>query len=310
MDMFETELPMGGEGHEHHIAARGGSSRSRYEQRRVSLHRSALVTVEDSYVPPTGPYPLGFETRHQLGLTYFGAFSYRVGSRKWIIDANSGLFVSPGWQSSEEHLLPGVGHAAVILTPSPEFLDEILLGVPAGRAASFVEASVPASMRLRLLVQQILRSGEAGSDPLQKDEWTIDAFREATWANSAGERRRSSRVVDRAKEYLHAHFGERLFLDEIATAVGVTPVYLTQEFTRQEAVPLYRYQLRLRLSQALLDLPDCEDITGLALDLGFSSHSHFTASFRGAFGLTPSEYRSKFQRPGFRRPYGSARRAA
>jgi AraC family transcriptional regulator len=57
-------------------------------------------------------------------------------------------------------------------------------------------------------------------------------------------------------------------------------------------VPLYRYQMRLRLNRALVELPHCNDITGLALELGFSSHSHFTAVFGKAFGLTPSDYRS------------------
>jgi AraC-like DNA-binding protein len=33
-------------------------------------------------------------------------------------------------------------------------------------------------------------------------------------------------------------------------------------------------------------------LTRLALDLGYSSHSHFTASFRRAFGLTPSAART------------------
>jgi AraC-like DNA-binding protein len=36
-----------------------------------------------------------------------------------------------------------------------------------------------------------------------------------------------------------------------------------------------------------------EDITGLALDLGFSSHSHFTDVFRREFGSTPSEIRKR-----------------
>jgi AraC-like DNA-binding protein len=85
-------------------------------------------------------------------------------------------------------------------------------------------------------------------------------------------------------------------LSEIAEQVGVSPVYLTQEFTRAEGIPLYRYQRRLRLARALEELPDCDSITGLALDLGFCSHSHFTSAFRSSFGLTPSEYRASSRR--------------
>ena len=84
---------------------------------------------------------------------------------------------------------------------------------------------------------------------------------------------------------------ERIPLERIAKAVGVSPVYLTQEFTRSEGVPLYQYQLYLRLVRSLQQLRDCDDITQLALELGFYSHSHFGATFGRAFGLAPPEFR-------------------
>jgi AraC-like DNA-binding protein len=38
-------------------------------------------------------------------------------------------------------------------------------------------------------------------------------------------------------------------------------------------------------------LPQYDDLTTLSLDLGFSSHSHFSAAFREAYGRSPSEFR-------------------
>jgi AraC-like DNA-binding protein len=47
------------------------------------------------------------------------------------------------------------------------------------------------------------------------------------------------------------------------------------------------------LRRALDRIADgCTDLTGLALDLGFSSHSHFTATFRKHLGITPEAVRS------------------
>jgi AraC-like DNA-binding protein len=46
----------------------------------------------------------------------------------------------------------------------------------------------------------------------------------------------------------------------------------------------------LGLARALAELPHADDLTALALDLGFSSHSHFSAVFRRTFGLTPSRF--------------------
>jgi AraC-like DNA-binding protein len=99
------------------------------------------------------------------------------------------------------------------------------------------------------------------------------------------------RLVDRAKLVLASDLARRWTLAEIAGEVRVSPVYLTQLFQQVEGMPLYRYQLRLRLARALDLLAQYEDLTSLSLDLGFSSHSHFSATFRQTYGRTPSEFR-------------------
>jgi AraC family transcriptional regulator len=270
-------------------ARRAAAQRTLLESFRATVHQSPLVHVEDTGRAGAEPPPVGYENNYQVALTYLGLFAYGTGRRNWLIDANRTLFISPGWEFFEEHPL-GIGHAAVLLTPSRELLDEICGGPGPNKNSAFMEASHPSTMRLHLLTQQILHLGAFGDDPLAKDEWVIRALQEAMRMPTRAFR--TSRAVDRAKQLLNARAGERLHLGAVATEVGVSPVYLTQEFTRCEGIPLYRYQLRLRLTRALCELPHCNDITGLALDLGFSSHAHFTAAFRKAFGLTPSDYRS------------------
>ena len=90
---------------------------------------------------------------------------------------------------------------------------------------------------------------------------------------------------------LTGNLARRWTLAEIAAEVGCSPVYLTQVFRQVEGVPLYRYQLRLRLARALDLLGDYDDLTELGLELGFSSHSHFSAAFRELYGRSPSAFR-------------------
>jgi len=99
------------------------------------------------------------------------------------------------------------------------------------------------------------------------------------------------RLVDRAKLVLASDPARRWTLAEIAAEVPGSPVYLTQVFQQVEGLPLYRYQLRLRLARALELLALYDDLTALSLDLGFSSHSHFSAAFRKLYGRSPSEFR-------------------
>jgi AraC family transcriptional regulator len=255
---------------------------------RRTLHCSTLLTVEDSAVGGASPMPVGYERAHQLVLPYFGLFAYAVGRRKWLVDSNKILFISPGWEYRDEQPVPGLGHATVIVNPARELVEEIC--EPGGGRPAFPVGAVHASPRLQLMTQSLRGRLSVDTDALGNDERVVHVMRLAM--NGAPVRARpSARTVDRAKQFLHAQQCERLSLDQVARAVGVSPVYLTQEFTRSEGIPLYRYQLSLRLSRALVDLPHADDITGLALDLGFSSHSHFTLAFRKAFGLTPSEFR-------------------
>ena len=108
---------------------------------------------------------------------------------------------------------------------------------------------------------------------------------------------RSLALVAKVKELL-ATTGELLSLSQIASTIGASPAYLTDLFHRIEGMPIYRYQTRLRLARALGQLPHADDITQLALDLGFSSHSHFSSTFRSTFGITPSNYRETARRRG------------
>ena len=103
-------------------------------------------------------------------------------------------------------------------------------------------------------------------------------------------------MIGRTKQYLDAHLSERLRLVDVARGVGASPAYLTDVFRRVEGVPLHAYLMQLRLARALVELPHASDLTTLALALGFSSHSHFTAVFRRAFGCTPSRFRESARR--------------
>src|ERR1700694_298967 len=98
------------------------------------------------------------------------------------------------------------------------------------------------------------------------------------------------KLVDRAKLVLASDLGRRWTLAAVAADVGVSPVYLTQVFQQVEGLPLYRYQLQLRLARAL-DLRGAHcDLTGLALGLGFSSYSHFSGAFKRVSLQTPAEF--------------------
>jgi AraC-like DNA-binding protein len=98
------------------------------------------------------------------------------------------------------------------------------------------------------------------------------------------------KLVDRTKLLLSSDIGKAWTLESIGAEIGVSPVYLTQASQKVKQLPLYQYILRLGLAKSLTLLESCDDLTDLGLELGFSSHSHFSAAFRKAYDRSPSEF--------------------
>jgi AraC-like DNA-binding protein len=149
--------------------------------------------------------------------------------------------------------------------------------------------------RTQVLVA-LLRHGlrEGIAEPLEAESLALTLVQRSLGPRTAKEPGASygrKRLVDRVKLALASDLARRWTLTEIAAEVKGSPVYLTQVFQQVEGVPLYRYQLNMRLARALDLLGECDDLTSLGLELGFSSHSHFSASFRRLYGLTPTEFK-------------------
>ena len=176
------------------------------------------------------------------------------------------------------------------------FSDEILDARPFG--VTHLPADARLYMRQRSLVSRI-RSGEL-NDPLEIEESAVELLDAVLGpASNASERRRaeplaSSRardaLADEAAQALALRFAEPLSLVALARALGSSPFHLCRVFRERTGRSLHRYRTELRLRSSLEQIERGSDITSTALALGFSSHSHFTAAFRRAFGITPSRF--------------------
>ena len=149
-------------------------------------------------------------------------------------------------------------------------------------------------------------------DPLAAEERVValldrvlDLAYRAHRSRAAAERCRAALLADAAKQWIAPRVTERLTLSRIAGAIECSVFHLCRSFRRATGLTLHDYREQVRLRLALERLGDGErDLTRLALDLGYSSHSHFTASFREAYGRTPSEFRRAAMR---RRPQRKSR---
>jgi len=103
---------------------------------------------------------------------------------------------------------------------------------------------------------------------------------------SAGE------LADAAKAWIAPRVAQRLTLARIARAIDCSVFHLCRSFRHATGLTLHAYRDEVRLRLGLERLEHGErDLSRLALDLGYSSHSHFTAAFHRSFGIAPSTAR-------------------
>jgi len=263
-----------------------------------SLLKSETVTIRETHCLGSCRHRSAEEctTSTQLVFPYRGVYVRHLGDDQAVAEANQVLFfnANEGYQIS--HPVAG-GDASVTLVISEPQLDELAprAFLRGGARLAFRRQRLRIDARAQVLVALLrhrLRHGIA--EILEAESMALMLARRAlglSTSHAAGASFGRQRLVDRAKLVLAGDVARRWTLAEIAAEMHCSPVYLTQVFQQVEGLPLYRFQLRLRLARALDLIAQYDDLTTLGLDLGFSSHSHFSATFRAAYGRSPSEFR-------------------
>jgi AraC family transcriptional regulator len=231
-----------------------------------------------------------------LVFPYGGVYVRHVGRQQAVADANHVLFFNAAEGYQVSHPVDG-GDRNFVVVLAEDLLREL---APAAMLTStgtlrFRRQHQRIDAREQALVVLLLhRLADGTLDELAAEALLLGLISRSLGPRTSHEPRATvvrRRLVDRVKLLLLSDPSRRWKLAEIAAEVGGSPVYLTQLFQQVEGLPLYRYHLRLRLARALELVSHHEDITAVALELGFSSHSHFTMAFRQAYGRAPSGFK-------------------
>lgn len=100
------------------------------------------------------------------------------------------------------------------------------------------------------------------------------------------------RTLQHFRTYIDNHLRIMPSLTEMSALSGLSPSHFSRKFRHSAGISLCRF-VNMRRLQAALDLlkEDSTPLAQMALDLGFSSQSHFTRLFSEMTGMTPAKYR-------------------
>ncbi len=238
---------------------------------------------------------------NELTFAHTGCFRLHAGDRTHLIDGTSVALLHAGipFRTSHPVSCGDVGSSIVV---RPGLLRSLIADEGRERLPCR-EVSVPCCSRLLLRQRQLVRALARALpiEPLQVEEEALAIVGHLLRSGSlpgAGrrpDRRLSSEAAataETAREHVASRYADPLRLQEIAAVCEVSVFRLCRAFLAATSMTVHRYVSRLRLAAALERLADGErDLTALALDLGYSSHSHFSWAFRREFDLSPSAWR-------------------
>ncbi|TCU11142.1 helix-turn-helix domain-containing protein [Rhizobium sullae] len=107
--------------------------------------------------------------------------------------------------------------------------------------------------------------------------------------------RLSRRVLSAVDDYIRSHIGRNISLSDLSLVTGIPVDTFARRFKATTGYTPYAWILEMRVRCLTERL--CEknvDLGHLSMELGFSSQSHMTNTFRRIRGVTPSRYRRQF----------------
>jgi AraC-like DNA-binding protein len=104
-----------------------------------------------------------------------------------------------------------------------------------------------------------------------------------------------ARHLLRARDLADRRYAERVTVDDMAAAAGLSRAHFSREFRRTFGEPPYAYLLTRRLERAAALLQNTDrSVADICLSVGHLSIGSFTTSFTRTYGMSPTEYREAF----------------
>lgn len=115
--------------------------------------------------------------------------------------------------------------------------------------------------------------------------------RRGGFALAAGGARPLSPRIRRAQDYVEAHLGESLRLDDLAAAAGLSRYHFARVFREEVGVPPWTFVRHARARRAKALLRAGRSPAEAAHEAGFADQSHLTRTLRALDGRTPAAFR-------------------
>ena len=164
-------------------------------------------------------------------------------------------------------------------------------------ARSAIAGGVNAELAFSMSDAFIRNMEENLSDPIKIEQAAREAEYEfANMVHDLYKNQNASPLITQVRDYVSCHIHEPVRVRDIAEHIGVTPNYLSEQFSELMGTTLKQYIIEEKIisSEQLLKYTDYS-LQEISSYCAFSSQSRFSEYFQRKNGITPARYRKQYQ---------------
>ncbi|HEY3761629.1 MAG TPA: AraC family transcriptional regulator [Verrucomicrobiae bacterium] len=258
------------------------------------------VDLADSFHPDSVEICLNLE----------GEAEFSVGGKKQPLSPATAAFYSRGRQSLDAHRLPQQRHQFITIEISRDFLKRRIGKSATGlhpqirpmlagkKSATMISEARKLTAEQQRLVPALRNSpAPLAGRRLWFESKVLELMSEFFFVPAEKEffcerqKRVTQERVQKVVELLRSNLAEPPDLMELGRRVGCSPFYLSRTFSQEigTTIPQYLRQLRMERAAELLRSGKF-NVTETALEVGYSSMSHFSQAFCQTMGCCPNIY--------------------
>ena len=112
-----------------------------------------------------------------------------------------------------------------------------------------------------------------------------------------GQKNHADDAVKKVQEYIESNFREKLSVDDLASQIALGRRNLERRFKKATAITVLEYIQRVKIEAAKMSLESSmENVNEVMYGVGYSDTKAFRTIFRKITGLSPVEYRNKYNK--------------
>lgn len=264
----------------------------------AGVYDEALRVEAHCFAGTRQTFPNHIHAHYVIGLVEGGRRCLSCRNREYTIGPGNLILFNPG----DNHGCTQIGEGALAyrsLHISQAVMLDLTEEITGRRALPDFTENVVEDAELAGVLRNLHEMVMGGVSGLEKEEsllFLLSALMQAYGQPFACHVPECSREIERACDFMHRHYAERLSLTQICAYAGLSKSTLLRAFTRTKGVTPYRYLEAVRIQEARNLLGKGVSPAEAAARTGFSDQSHFSRYFQQFIGLGPGVYRDFFCR--------------